>query len=802
MNKGNESAFFEEFLNHADSLELQKVFKVILSRWYWVAGSLFVFSLLCFLYLKLTTPRYVASVDLKYLDKKSELDEIADSSPGLLLENSSTSYLTEKYNVKSQEVVETALIKLGNPFSFYRLKDFRKIDLYPVKPLLLKVLSFDAARYTNGTFLLDQENTISYENAYHQKITKGLVFRVPGLSFKILEAGEKYGYQVQFLFNNPSRIARNLIKHINLSEVEEEMPVLTLTFEHHNKPFAKDFLEKLLESYQEYDLRQKQRSSDLTIHFINEQVKFYALALKDAARALEIFKQKNAVLDISNSAAEIAVKTRELDQRRNESEIQKAYIGMLENNLGNTFEPVNYLSVGLDGTADGVLIRLLEQFNTLISKRKDLLIKYSSKAPVLLNLDEELDKCRKQILENINFQKQKNAGMLAMLDANIVSIKKRFNEIPALEKNFIYLESNFEVNKNIYSLLLNKEIEASIVRAGMLPSYKVITFMEVAKVAPKPTQMITLSVFGGLLIGISSIFLTRYFNSKFTRIDLAGKSEHTNFLGLIHHYAVKEDKKGAYNLGKLISDRSVFAESISTLRTKISFLTHGENLPPGQGKQILITSEKAGEGKTFVSVNLALSFTKIGKKVIIIGCDLRRSKLHHFFNDSNQTGLSIYLQKPDTERPVNNSVIPNLDYIPAGPPPFNPAELLQGTHFQELLSYCRDHYDLVILDTAPVGLVSDNIPFLAQSHFVLFILRWLYSEQEAYKLPAQLAAEYGIAMVQVLVNDFYPDALHGPVTSSAARYEGYAGYRYDYAYADDRKKGTLKRIKEKLNVTR
>ena len=85
---------------------------------------------------------------------------------------------------------------------------------------------------------------------------------------------------------------------------------------------------------------------------------------------------------------------------------------------------------------------------------------------------------------------------------------------------------------------------------------------------------------------------------------------------------------------------------------------------------------------------------------------------------------------------------------------------------------------------------------------ILFILRWLYSEQEAYKLPAQLAAEYGIAMVQVLVNDFYPDALHGPVTSSAARYEGYAGYRYDYAYADDRKKGTLKRIKEKLNVTR
>jgi len=802
MDKGNDSAYFEKLLNHSDSLDVQKVFKVILSRWYWLAGSLLFFGMLCFLYLRLITPRYVASINLKYLNRQSELDEIASSTPTLLLNDGSNDYLTEKYNVRSQEVVETALNKLNNPFTFYRLKDFRKIDLYPVKPLSLKVIDFEPSKFTNGTFLLDQENELSYEGSFHKKLIAGMVYTIPGLSFQIEKINNQNGYEVIFVFNIPSSLAREFIKQIDLLEVEEEMPVLTLAFEHHNKPFAKDFLEKLLESYKEYDIGQKQRSSDLTLHFIHDQVKFYASALKEAARDLEVFKQKNAVLDINNSASEIAAKTRDMDQRRNESEIQKAYITMLENNLGKTFEPVDYLSVGLDGTTDGVLISLLEQFNTLISKRKDLLIKYSPKAPAVKNLDEELEKFRTQILKNIALQKQKNAGILKILDDNMLSLKRQFSQIPALEKNFIYLQSSFEVNKNIYSLLLNKEIESSIVRAGMLPSFKVITLLEVAKVSPKPKQIITISIFSGLLIGLSSIFLARFLNKKFTGIDVILKSDQTAFLGLIHHYV----SKPAYDLNRIFSDRSIFSESVNALRTRISFLKLNDNLHAESGKQILVTSEKSGEGKTFVSINLALSFTKIGKKVIIIGCDLRKSKLHQFFNDTNQTGLSLYLQKQDTEKPIKTSAISNLDYILAGPPPFNPAELLQGKRFQELLGYCRSRYDYVILDTAPVGLVSDNIPFLAQSHIVLFILRWMYSEKEAYKLPLKLASDYDIEKVQVLVNDFYPDELYSPVTSSSTDYQGYSQYRYDYTYMEntqgEQRKGTLKRLKEKLNVAR
>jgi tyrosine-protein kinase Etk/Wzc len=805
MSKGNDSAFFEEFLNHSDSLDFQKVFKVIRSRWYWLAGSLLVFGSLCFLYLKLIKPEYVATTELIFSERQSELDELSSAKPAFLLNNGNNDYLTEKYNVRAQEVVENALVKLNNPFTFYRLKDFRQIDLYPVKPLQLQVLDFDPIRFEYGTFLIDKTRQISYESTNCKEtkaLIKGSIFTIPGLSFLIEEIQIPDAYEFKFVFNDPSKRARDLIKYIEVKEVEEEMPVLTLSFKHHNRPFAKDFLEKLLESYQQYDLKQKQRSSDLTLRFIGEQVKVYAATLKDAARALEIFKQKNTVLDIGASAAEISEKSRNLELRRNESEIQKAYISMLETNLGTTFEPVNYLSVGLDGTTDAVLVGLLEQFNTLVSKRKEWLIKYSMHAASVKNLDEELGRCRRQILDNILLQKHKNTAVTKILDAQIQSLQKRFNQIPALEKNYVYLHSNFEINKNIYSLLLNKKIESSIVRAGILPSFKIITLMEVDKVLPKPVQSITLSIFLGTLAGLSTIFLVRYFNTKFVRIDLIDSSAGIGYLGTVHHLDAKTGPTDILELSKPGTTQTRFTESISSLRTRISFLKYDGNLHPEKGKQILVTSEMAGEGKTFISVNLALSLTKIGKKVIVISCDLRKSKLHHFFNDINEDGLSNYLQNPGANSPIRSSQIPNLDYIAAGPPPFNPAELLQRNPFQDLLSFCRGQYDYVILDTAPVGLVSDNVPLLANSHMVAFVLRWLYSDQDAYKLAAQLAKAYEISKIQVIVNDYYPDALYDPITSTSQNDRSYSQDRYDYAYLNDdlKQEGTLKKIKNRLSV--
>lgn len=753
-------------------------------------GSLVVVGALCLLYFKFVTPQYMGSVTLKYLEKQSELDGLGGSQPTYIFSTGSQDYLTEKFNVRSPEIVENTLIKMNNPFTFYRVKDLRKVDVYPSRPLDLEVLSYDPAQYQHGVFTIEEDLSLSYrtEGTVTQpiKLLHRAVLTLPGLVFRIKGIDTEPGYVFEFTFNDPGRLVNNFVGRIDMEETEDAMPVMDLTFSHHNEAYTKDFLVNLVEAYREYDLKQKRKSSDLTIDFIKDQGNIYSAQLKQAARELELFKQKNQLLDVSSSAGEITSKVRELEQRKNELEIQKAYIDMLEANMGETFESVNYLSVGLDGTTDGILVGLLEGFNNLITQRKQLLLKYSPNSATVKNLDEQLVKFRSQILDNIALQNQKNGRTIRILNTNLAILKGQFSQIPALEKNYIYLQSDFEVNRNIYSLLLNKQIESSITKAGILPSFSVITQFYTDKVSPKNWRIILLFAVAGLVLGFGSVLLARYLNRSFTDLGSVAQHPRVSLLGIVYHFKDKITTSGEA-ISSFLHDRTVFTESLSTLRTRLSFAKSALRQPESTGgKLILVTSQQSGEGKSFVTINLALSFTKIGKRVMVIGADLRKSRIHLFFNSTVTTGLSEYLQGSE-ELPtiIRNSSVKNLDYISAGFPPFNPGELLQSPPMNALLDFCLEHYDFVLMDTAPVGLVADNVPLLRSSDHILFIIRWLYSNPEAYRLAGQLADEYELPEVKVLINDFYPDNLYSSVTSESYTGSGYGSYQYGYTYQDN-----------------
>lgn len=808
MRNDRNTAIFDELLSNSNTLDYQKVLKIFLSRWYWIVGALVFFGILCFLYLKLATPVYLSSVTLKYTEKKSQLDEIGNASPVYLFNTGSEDYLTEKYTIISPDVIQSALKIQNRAFTFYRMKDLRRIDVYPYQPVQITVLNYDPTQYAHGKFLLNEDLSLTYQTTASETtiaLTKQAVIKIQGLWFRIDSINTAPGYQYEFSYNEPSKMVTDLRARINMAEVEEGMPILSLSFKHHNAAYTTDFLKNLLQAYQEHDLKQKQQSSDLTIRFIEDQTNHYSGLLKQAAQELELFKKQNQLYDISASATEITQKVRELEQRKNELAIQSAYISILETGITGAMEPVNYLSVGLDGTTDLILIGLLDRYNMLISQRKELLLKYSPNSATVKNTNDEIAKFKSQILDNISLQKQKNRSTARIVNDNMTVLQSKLNQIPALEKNYIYLQSDFEVNKNIYSLLLNKEIESSIVRAGILPSFSVITQIENGKISPMPLQIIILSIFGGLLIGLGSVLATRLLNNTFTEIEEIETQAKVSLLGVIHHYT-KQLTDTQEDLNHLLKDRSIFTESLSALRTRLNFTKDKSTTSEG-GQIIMITSEKSGEGKSFVTLNLALSFTKIGMRVVVIGADLRKSKLHQFFDDDNKQGLSSFLQNPDKyplTSLIKNSSLPALDYISAGPAPFNPAELLILPVFDDLIAYCRKHYDFVLFDTAPVGLVSDNIPMFTKSDHVIYIIRWLYSNKDSHRLADQLANEYGLPEVKVILNNFYPDNLYSNISAGAGYGPGSQNYyRYSYGYHEngyfeDSPQGWLKRLKKKL----
>jgi capsular exopolysaccharide synthesis family protein len=285
----------------------------------------------------------------------------------------------------------------------------------------------------------------------------------------------------------------------------------------------------------------------------------------------------------------------------------------------------------------------------------------------------------------------------------------------------------------------------------------------------------------GLLVGVGSIFLVRFLNNKFTEITKIGQNGRINLLGIIQRYPEKI-QNNEKDLRRFLDNRSLFSESINSIRTNLSFLADS---PTNKGKLIVVTSELSGEGKSFVTLNLATSLTKVGKKVIVIASDLRRSRIHHFFNSNNKTGLSSYLagKIDDYQKIVQHSSIEDLDYIVSGPVPFNPTELIQNERFESMILHVQKQYDFVLVDTAPIGLVSDNIPLLKKSDLVVFIIRWLYSGKEACLLADQMAEEFNLKSVGVIVNDFYKDDLYASL--APASYYASKGYGYSYKYTYD-----------------
>ncbi len=765
------------------NIDLTRLVRVLWSRWYWIVGATFLALLGCFIFLKIAKPRYVANVTLRYNEKKTELDELSQF---IQPDFNNQEYLTEKYVIESEEVINAAIMSLDYPFTFLKKGTFRNEDIYPFKPFTTKIVSYDETTFGNGKFELSPGGIINYvsEDETEEKtfnIAKDTLITVVGLSFKINSA-EEISDDYIFTYNHLNAVKKAIDDKIEVKETERNLPILEIGFSYYNRRFTQDFLEKLIAAYENYNLSQKQKSSKLTIDFINEQIKIYSNSLRQASSKLADFKQRNNVPSLQTSMTEVMTKMTELETQKNTIEIQRSYIGLLEKNLSNRFESIDIGNIGLDATSDGVLVRLISEMNASISRRKVALMKsYGVNSPEIRAFDDEIERIRNQILSSINVQKQKNESTLNLVNQNINLLRARAGGLPNVEKEMLFLQSDKEVKDKINMLLVNKQIEASITRAGILPSFNVLTRSGAYKVYPQAIQVFLICLFVGLFLGIGSIFLRRYLNSKFTDVSKIGQNERVNLLGIINRYP-DEVLNNQKDITNFLDNRSLFSESVNGIRTNLSFMA-GEG--SGKAKLLVITSEISGEGKSFISVNLAISLSKTGKRVLIVVSDLRRSKLHRFFNNNNKIGLSNYLSgKIQTlEEVIHSSVIENLFYIPAGPVPLNPTELIQNERFENMIEECRQKYDYVLIDTAPVGLVSDNIPLLRKSDLVVFIVRWMYSSKEAYLLPDQMADEYDLKAVGVIVNDFYKDDLYASL--APASYYASRGYGYYYKYSYD-----------------
>ncbi len=771
-------------------ISLGRLFKILMSRWYWIAISFVATLVLGLLFLNITKPKFEAEAYLKYNqdNKNSRLS----MSPDKLLggRGDGSEYLAEIYIMKSISVIYKAFDTLHTNFYFYVHNGLKPVNIYPEEPLSASILRYDIDLYKGGEFTLKKDNqdyTLEFENSKasptvhfsKQHLRIGDTINAPGLSFVINGLNMEHS-SVRFTYVDYWTIT-DVAKKLVIREAERDLPILKATFTADNAFFTRDFLRALINSYLAYDLEEKRLSSEQTLDFINEQVGTFEALLKKSSSRLEDFKKQNSLVDVEVSSREYLKDLSELRTHKYMLDIQARNIENVADDIKNNKDVVTNI-VTNEGAPDQVLNGMVSRLNDLRFQRRQQLINLSPTSPMIRNLDEEIEGLKTRIIENINNQKQKNLNALQVIDNQIAQTTGKIGGIPSAERDLVYLTSDVDVNKNIYSLLLNKKLETSIVKAGVLPSFTVIDYPLVAvKTFPRTVLLTFVFAIVGLAIGIAFIFLKRSLNDKFSDMDVLNASANVPVLGIINHYDVSGQVSDE-SLSHIYASRSVFTETVNAIRTNVAYLSQN-----GTKNVIAITSEVSGEGKSFVSLNLAISLTKINKKVVLIAADLRRSKLHRYFNNTNRVGLSTYLsdEKLNSGDIVMHSSIPGLDYVTSGPVPINPSELIYLERFWALVDSFRKEYDFVILDTAPVGLVSDSLPILRRADVNIFVLRWLYSGSQASALPSSTAQEFDLHNVYVVVNDYKKDALYGGLQDTTV--SGYSKYyaKYSSYYGED-----------------
>lgn len=741
------------------NISYRKIGMIVFSRWYWLAGSLLLGLIAGTIYIHYQQPLYSASASLKVEEKRSELSELINVRNIYDRTNKAES---ERFILKSRNVLQKALASIHYDIAYFKKERFRLIDVYPEKPLLIRIIKDKERQDANSDFEFEHINKDSYQLTFlsgGQKQSKyfeyGKTVCAGNFEFKI-EKPESTLKEKTYIFriNAAERSLRKLMNELSIDETENTN-IINLKITAPNPYFARDILNAILHQYLKFDKLQRAASVVQTEIFIGSLLDTMSEAVKVSGQAIQEFKRNNGLLTISSALNTTSNLLTALETQKHALDIQTIMVAEFEKRLHKPGGPDN-LNYGPQDISDPQLNTLISKCNDLIIKKQQLLNFYTPGSPEVKRTSEEINTFTQTIGNNISSKLKNNIKTHALLDIQIDSIRKNLIGLPKTERELINLQSRFDVDQKIYNYLSEKQLEAQISRAAVTSGAVIIdkAVLPAEAISPIPLKVYTSSGLISLVLGISLIFFLRILDSCiYTR---QGIEEYTDIpiIGIIRKYSSEESGEKIPILNDL---RSIFAESVRSVRSNLSFLASGK-----KSKIICITSEISGEGKSFVSLNVAASLTLINKSVLLIATDMRKSKLHHAFHVSNNIGLSQYLSdQNDLESIIKQTALPHLDFIPSGPIPPNPAELLHNMKMEQLLKKMEAKYDFIILDSAPVGLVTDGKPLIKMAHINLFILRCGVSRHYFALSPKTLEKEFNVSNFAIILNDYKEDGYRG-----------------------------------------
>lgn len=775
------------------SIDFIGLFFKYLSYWKLFLLSLAVCLILAVLYLKTTTPVYeVTSTVLLKDDKKGGGMEELGSLKDLGLLDVKNNVDNELEVLKTSDLAEYVVRELGLYISYTETGSFSNNDLsvagspirvsLPDEALnrLKEPVEFEVTINPYGGFVFsgtynDKEFSVKASSA-----DSTVVLPCGKVYFKRSGVAPLTKMTVGVSIQRPVRVANALMHSMTMELTSKTTSVVNITLKTTNVEQGKEFLNKLIEVYNREDIKDQNMVATNTDAFVGSRLLSLAKELKDVEGEVESYKQHQGLTDIQSEAGLFIQKTGDYEQKRLEVETQLAIVSDLDNYIHKKENRYHLLPAGT-GIQSESLNGLIGDYNKLLLERNRYARTASASNQSMIDMTAQVDGMFSALQASIRNERRN----LQITKQDLVKKDRenagRIKAIPRQEREYTEIKRQQGIKEALYLFLLQKKEENSLTMSVVVPKAKIIDTPACNDIPVSPKRMIILLF--GLIMGFALPVIGLYIRDLLRyHIENKEELEKISIVPILGEIA-KCEQSG--NIIIKANSTNRITEMFRMLRTNLMFV-----LDDPDQKVINVMSSIGGEGKTFISINLAMSLALLDKKVLIIGLDVRKPKLGNYIGLDDKTGITQYLSGHLDENELIrlSGIHPNLSVITAGPVPPNPAELMAKPALDILIANCKDKFDYIILDTAPVGIVSDTYLLDRFADVSLYLVRADYTPKKNIEDANNLFKQNKLTRMYFLLNatDFQKDSFRYGYGKKYGY--GYGNkYGYGYGYGEDEK---------------
>lgn len=768
--------------NQANEIDVRELVLRYLKKWYWFLISCAVCIGLVVLYILTTTPSFEVSSSFAIRQNEEKSSSIESNVMQMMGIGANKMVSDELEVYTSRTFYEQAIHDLDLQTEYRKKDKMRWVGQYPNHDVtvIYPPLFCDTMR---GTVVMD---LVKLEKGYKLTVKTKVGqhrYKSKHAPYSLNEPIETCIGSIEIIENKPLKVGDKIHitttpvpvlidqykKNITAKQVKKESNVIRVTTVTDMPQRAISIINRLTELYNFDAVIDKNTMANNAKEFITERLDVIAQELDSAEIAVQQYKKNNSITSLSDEAKLYLESADQYQKQLVGIETQLNLTAYMRDFLSNEDNLHKLIPTNL-GVSDEGLVNLIGSYNSLILRQMRMQRSATENNPVLTQLDEQIEAMRANLIASIGSVRDALVIRKNDLLRQQSQFSTRIQDVPEQERAYIALRRQQEITQSVYIFLFKKQEENALTLASTVMPAKVIDRPRAAstKAAPRTKLLLLFALLMGCCIPVGIIELCRMFDNK-----IRTRKEYQNLIKapFIGQLAVNPSKNP---IAVTADADSTIAELFRLLRGNIRFMQ--QNKTTEGGEVILVTSSVNGEGKSFVAINTALSFALLGKKVALVGLDIRKPMLAHYCNLSDKGCLTSYLASSDyriEDTIQKSSLNDNLDILPAGIVPPNPNELLQNSRLDDLFAYLRSNYDYVIIDSAPVAMVSDTFLLARVADMTLYVSRADYTPKDMPEFINSVYDEKRLPNMACVLN--------GVKTATA-------GYGYGYGYGYGKKK--------------